>query len=77
MGNAELSEKGSEHENSRTGPHKASRHLMYQRCVICGGRCTADHIAIDDGGDPVVMCDECFDKCRPFFQEVEYAQRET
>lgn len=50
---------------------------MGQKCVICGKRCPADHIAIDDKGDPVVMCDECYEKCLPFFQEVEYGKLET
>ncbi len=50
---------------------------MDQRCVICGCKCSAEHIAIDDKGDPVVMCEECYQKCRPFFQEVEYVESET
>lgn len=51
--------------------------MTEQRCVICGCKCDAAHIAIDDKGDPVVMCDECYEKCRPFFQEVEYVESET
>lgn len=51
--------------------------MMGQSCVICGKKSTADHIAIDDKGDPVVMCDECYQKCRPFFEEVKYGKSET
>lgn len=43
------------------------------KCVICEtwviGR-NAEHIAIDENGEPVVMCDECYQKARPFFEEV-------
>lgn len=42
-------------------------------CIICEkvvkGR-DAEHIALDKHGDPVVMCDECYDKVLPFFEEV-------
>ena len=49
-------------------------------CFVCGKSLKGsevEHIAITVGGDPVVMCDECYQKCRPFFQEVEYVESET
>lgn len=40
-------------------------------CVICHQQIKqAEHIAIDDEGNPMVMCESCYDKCRPFFEEV-------
>ena len=43
------------------------------KCVVCSSDVAeAKHIAIDNNGDPQVMCDECYDKVRSFFEEVEY-----
>lgn len=41
------------------------------KCTVCS-REVADvqHIAIDDNGDPQVMCSDCHDKVRIFFEEV-------
>ena len=41
------------------------------KCVICSSDVAeAKHIAIDDNGDPKVLCDKCYDKVRIFFEEV-------
>lgn len=41
------------------------------KCLICGRQVVdAEHIAVDDNGDPQVMCCKCFDKVRIFFPEV-------
>ena len=43
------------------------------KCVVCSSAVTeAKHIAIDDHGDPQVLCDKCHDKVRIFFEEVKY-----
>lgn len=43
------------------------------KCVVCSSAVTeAKHIAIDDNGDPQVLCDKCHDKVRIFFEEVKY-----
>ena len=43
------------------------------KCVMCSSNVAeAKHIAIDDSGDPQVICDECHDKVRIFFEEVKY-----
>lgn len=40
-------------------------------CTLCSCRVLdAEHIAIDENGDPVVLCNECYDKVRIFFEEV-------
>ena len=42
-------------------------------CVMCDKalkNAQAEHIAIDENGEPVVMCDECYSKARAFFEEV-------
>lgn len=40
-------------------------------CSICDQSIfDAEHIAIDDNGEPVVMCEDCYQKARPFFEEV-------
>ena len=41
--------------------------------IVCGKSIKGsevDHIAITVGGDPVVLCDECYKKLRIFFEEV-------
>ena len=43
------------------------------KCVLCSSDVAeANNIAIDDSGDPQVLCDECYDKVRIFFEEVKY-----
>lgn len=43
------------------------------KCVVCSSEVAeAKHIAIDDNGDPQVLCDECHDKVRIFFEEVKH-----
>lgn len=43
------------------------------KCVVCASAVTeAKHIAIDDNGDPQVICDTCHDKVRIFFEEVKH-----
>lgn len=43
------------------------------KCTICSSDVEeAKHIAIDDNGDPQVLCDKCHDKVRIFFEEVKY-----
>lgn len=43
------------------------------KCVVCSSEVAeAKHIAIDDKGDPQVLCDECHDKVRIFFEEVKH-----
>ena len=40
-------------------------------CVVCSSIVKdVKHIAIDDKGDPQVLCDECYEKVRIFFEEV-------
>lgn len=41
------------------------------KCTMC--ECSvkeAEHIAVDDNGDPQVLCCKCYDKVRIFFPEV-------
>ena len=41
------------------------------KCVVCSSDVAeANHIAINDNGDPVVLCDTCHDKVCIFFEEV-------
>lgn len=41
------------------------------KCMSCSSEVSeAKHIAIDDNGDPQVLCDECHRKFRIFFEEV-------
>lgn len=41
------------------------------RCFVCAVEVKeAKHIAIDDKGEPRVLCDPCHDKVRIFFEEV-------
>ena len=41
------------------------------KCTVCSCDVSdAQHIAIDDNGDPQVMCNDCHDKVRIFFEEV-------
>lgn len=41
------------------------------KCVLCESDVLeANHIAIDDNGDPQVICDKCHEKVRIFFEEV-------
>ena len=43
------------------------------KCVVCSQTAQeAKHIAIDENGDPQVLCEECYDKVRIFFEEVKY-----
>ena len=43
------------------------------KCVICSSDVEeANHIAIDEHGDPQVLCDDCHDKARIFFEEVKH-----
>lgn len=43
------------------------------KCASCSSDVAeAKHIAIDDQGDPQVLCDECHKKFRIFFEEVKY-----
>ena len=43
------------------------------KCVICSSTVEeVNHIAIDEQGDPQVLCDECHDKVRIFFEEVKH-----
>ena len=42
-------------------------------CVVCSSNVEdANHIAIDNNGDPQVLCDECHEKVRIFFEEVRH-----
>lgn len=41
------------------------------KCSVCSREVReAKYIAIDEKGDPQVLCDECFEKVRFFFEEV-------
>ena len=41
------------------------------KCLVCSREVKdAEHIAIDDYGDPHVICETCYDKVRIFFEEV-------
>lgn len=41
------------------------------KCSVCSCEVReAKYIAIDENGDPQVMCDECWRKIRIFFEEV-------
>lgn len=43
------------------------------KCVVCSSVVDeAKHIAIDDNGDPQVICDKCHKTVRIFFEEVAY-----
>ena len=43
------------------------------RCFVCAVEVKeAKHIAIDDKGEPRVLCDHCHDKVRIFFEEVKH-----
>lgn len=43
------------------------------KCAVCSSEVEeANHIAIDDNGDPQVLCDECHEKTRIFFEEVKH-----
>lgn len=40
-------------------------------CTMCSSDVLeANHIAIDKNGDPQVLCEECYEKVRIFFEEV-------
>lgn len=44
-------------------------------CLVCKKSMKgieAEHIAINEQGEPVVMCGECYDKVRVFFEEVKH-----
>ncbi len=44
-------------------------------CIVCNKSMKgidAEHIAINEEGEPVVMCDEFYDKVRVFFEEVKH-----
>ena len=42
-------------------------------CIVCSSDVEeANYIAIDENGDPQVMCDECHEKVRIFFEEVKH-----
>ena len=42
-------------------------------CVCCSGAVKdVQHIAIDDNGDPIVLCEECYNKFRIFYEEVKH-----
>ena len=41
------------------------------KCVVCSSVVEeANHIAIDRNGDPQVLCEDCYQKVRIFFEEV-------
>ena len=43
------------------------------KCIVCSSVVEeANNIAIDENGDPQVLCDECHSKVRIFFEEVKY-----
>lgn len=43
------------------------------KCIVCSSDVAeAKHIGIDDNGDPQVICDQCHDKVRIFFEEVKH-----
>lgn len=43
------------------------------KCVVCSSTVVeVKHIGIDDSGDPQVLCDECHEKVRIFFEEVKH-----
>lgn len=43
------------------------------KCVVCSSEVEeAKHIAIDDHGDPQVLCGECYKKVCIFFEEVKH-----
>ena len=43
------------------------------KCIVCSSDVEeANHIAIDEEGEPQVLCDECYEKVRIFFEEVKY-----
>ena len=44
------------------------------RCFVCSVEVKeAKHIAIDDKGEPRVLCDHCHEKVRSFFEEVKHS----
>lgn len=48
------------------------------RCHICGAVVKdAKHIAVTSEGDPVVACDDCYNKASIFFEEVKYSGKRT
>lgn len=43
------------------------------KCIMCNSDVAeATHIAIDKNGEPQVLCDECHEKVRIFFEEVKH-----
>lgn len=41
------------------------------KCAMCNSNViSVEHIAIDDKGDPQVLCCSCYDKVKIFFREV-------
>ena len=42
-------------------------------CIVCSSNVEeVNHLAIDEEGDPQVLCEECYDKVRIFFEEVKH-----
>lgn len=44
-------------------------------CIVCGKSLKgleAEHIAITVGGDLVLLCDQCYEKVRIFFEGVKH-----
>lgn len=43
------------------------------KCILCSSDVEeVNHIAIDENGDPQVICDECHGKVSIFFEEVKH-----
>ena len=42
-------------------------------CIVCSSNVEeVNHLAIDEEGDPQVLCEECYDKVLIFFEEVKH-----
>lgn len=43
------------------------------KCTVCSCEVKeATHIAIDENGDPQVLCESCYEKVYIFFEEVKH-----
>lgn len=45
-----------------------NKHLDMPCCICSKQVFEVDHIATDDNGDIIVMCDACYDKAKKFFE---------
>ena len=45
-----------------------NRHLDMPCCICSKQVYEVEHIATDDSGDVIVMCPECYEKAKKFFE---------